>query len=307
MKVTTETQRAQRTLGILSLCTLCLCGGFPLPASDWVTQLGGRLEHNQAGQVTGVVLRGSWVSDGDLDALRGLPQLARLDLSLTRITDLGMLRLKDLPNITELNLFYAEHVTDEGVAAIKGWKKLARLNLRGTKITDNTLSMLAGMPTLTALDAGFAEITDSGLQHLAALTGLRELAVGGNKLNEVGLQVLRSLPGLTHLDLSGRQRTDSGLWFVSVTDLGLDTVASLVNLRELNLSGTLVSARGLAKLAGLKQLEKLDLHGAKRVGDDAPLNSLPRLRWVDLKDTTVSAQGAAALRKQMPQATIEWE
>ncbi len=292
-----------------ALLVLAAAAGMPGAAEEWITALGGRVEPNAAGETAGVVLRGTWVADADLDALGRLPGLARLDLSLTRITDQGLLRLKNLARITELNLFYAELITDEGVAAIRGWKKLERLNLRGTKITDNTLAMLAGMPSLVSLDAGYAEITDAGLRHLATLSSLRELAIGGNKLNEVGLEVLHALPKLARLDLSGRQRTDSGLWVVSVTDLGLDAVATLVELRELNVSGSQLSSRGLARLSKLARLEHLDLHGARRVGDDAvpALAALPRLRWIDLKDTAMTAKGIDALRAARPGLRIEVE
>jgi hypothetical protein len=282
---------------------------FSFAEFDWVAALGGKLERNPNGAVSKITLRGTWVTDSDLDALSGLPHLVRLDLSHTRITDQGMLRLKQLQNLTELDLYYAEQITDEGMAALKGWKKLERLNLRGTKITDTTLALLAGINALVFLDIGYAQVTDSGLQYLSSLKGLREVAFGGNKLTENGLQVLYSLPGLTHLDLSGRQRTDSGLWFVSVTDFGIDPVAALGELRDLNLSGTQISARGLEKLSKLDKLEKLNLYGARRIGDDAipNLSAFPRLLWLDLKDTGVSKEGIERLRAAKPNVTVVGE
>ena len=177
--------------------------------AEWIAALGGRIETNAAGAITAVHLSGSFVADSDLDRIAGLPQLEKLDLSHTRITDLGLLRLKDLRNVRELNLFYAELVTDEGLAAVKTWPRIECLNFRGVKVTDNTLALLAGKDTIRALDIGFAEVTDSGLQHLVRFKGLRELTIGGNKMTEVGLEVLRALPNLTHLDISGKQRTDS--------------------------------------------------------------------------------------------------
>jgi len=273
---------------------------------DWARDFGGRVEANTQGQATGLYLRGSWVTDSDLDYVARQPQLEKLDLSLTRITDLGLLRLKNLQNMRELTLFFAELVTDEGLAVVKNWPRIERLNFRGTKVTDNTLSVLAGKDSIRALDISYAEVTDSGLQHLPKLKGLRELSFGGNKMTEVGLEVLRSLPGLTKLDISGRQRTDSGLWFVGVTDIGLDPVAVLADLRELNLSGTLVSPKGVQKLGNLRKLEKLDLHGAKRVTDEAPayLAALPALRWVDLKDTAMTVKGFAELRRLRPELVV---
>jgi len=281
-----------------ALLLAAACMGYAADG-DWAERLGGRLERNARGEAIAVDLRGSFVSDADLDQVAKLDHLERLDLSLTRVTDLGLLRLKHLRNVRELNLFFAELITDEGLAVLKDWPRIERLNLRGTKVTDNTLAILAGKDTVTALDIGYAEVTDSGLQHLPQLKGLRELAFGGNKMTDVGMQVLRSLPGLTKLDVAGRQRTDSGLWSVAVTDLALDPVATLAELRELNLAGTQVTAKGLETLARLKKLEKLNLYGAKRVGDDAVarLAALPALRWVDLGDTAVTNRGFDELAK----------
>jgi internalin A len=291
---------------ILVLALLGVSGSSEL---DWVIGLGGRAEFDQSGKCSGVILRGTWVTDSDLESLQSLPYLSRLSLAHTRITDQGMLRLKGLRNIVELDLYYAEQITDEGVAAIRDWKRLERLVLRGTKITDTTLGLISGINTVKSLDIGYAQVTDTGIQQLAALRGLRELAFGGNKLTERALHVLRSLPGLTRLDISGRQRTDSGLWTVSVTDLGIDPVGTLHGLRELNLSGTQVSARGVEKLSRLAKLEKLDLHGAKRIGDDVILHltALPLLRWVDLKDTGVTGEGVEMLRRALPQCTVVTE
>ena len=64
------------------------------------------------------------------DLIAKLDKLERLDLSNTRVTDLGLLKLKDLKNVRELNLFYAELVTDEGLATMRNWMKIERINGR---------------------------------------------------------------------------------------------------------------------------------------------------------------------------------
>ncbi|MBO0797680.1 MAG: hypothetical protein J2P31_02555, partial [Blastocatellia bacterium] len=101
------------------------------------------MTRDRNGRITGVDLRSSWVTDSDMMRLVELPYLSHLDLSLTRITDRGLQKLKNAPGIVELNLYYAEQITDEGMAAVRGWKQLKRLNLRGTKITDTTLEHIA--------------------------------------------------------------------------------------------------------------------------------------------------------------------
>lgn len=288
-------------------CALLFAAVLAAAANDWIAALDGKAELGPDGAVRELSFRQGWVSDADLDLVAKLDKLERLDLSATRVTDLGLLKLKDLKNVRELNLFYAELVTDEGLAAMRNWTKIERINARGTKVTDNTLALLAGKTAITALDIGYAEVTDSGLQHLSTLTNLRELAFGGNKLTEVGLQVLRTLPQLRSLDLSGKQRTDSGLWTLGTTDLGLDAVATVTELRELNLSGLGITGRGLGKLKPLANLERLDVHACKRVGDDAAafLASLPALKWVDVRDTAFTQAGVEELKRLRPGLRVD--
>src|SRR5882762_11961105 len=72
--------------------------------TQWIEDLGGTVTKNTQGRITGVDLRGTWVTDTDLRHLNQLPDLSSLDLSLTRITDQGMQEIKNLPGIVEMNL-----------------------------------------------------------------------------------------------------------------------------------------------------------------------------------------------------------
>src|SRR5580704_1102954 len=99
---------------------LCLAGCLNA-ATDWISSLGGSVTTDAHGIVTGVNLRGTWVTDTDLRKLVEYSALTTLDLSLTHITDEGMAELKNLRNVTDLNLYYSEYITDQGVAALKDW------------------------------------------------------------------------------------------------------------------------------------------------------------------------------------------
>src|SRR5215467_3126916 len=120
--------------------------------TDWIARMGGKVERDLMGRIVAVNLRGSWINDADMIELARLPDLERLDLSHTRISDEGMLNLKPAPKIKDLNLFYSEWITDQGLTAIKGWKHLTRLNARGTRISDGTLEIVSHMLGLEALD-----------------------------------------------------------------------------------------------------------------------------------------------------------
>jgi internalin A len=292
----------KQALALIAVVAYAASGVEP----TWIARAGGMATLDSKGRITAIDLRSSWVTDSDLREIAQIAELKKLDLSLTRITDRGLKELREAPGIEDLNLYYAEQITDEGMAAVRGWKRLKRLNLRGTKITDTTLEHLSGVATLEALDIGFAQVTDSGLDNLAGLSNLKEIAIGGNKLTDSGLQFLRQLPGLNAVNVSGSQRTDSGLWSLSLTEDGMDSIAVLKDLRELRLGGTAIAARGLEKLKGLHKLELLNLQGCKRVGNDAApvLASLQSLRLLDLNGTAITEPVLADLRRQLPHCQI---
>ncbi len=306
---------------MLLLCAVSLLAVNTKTVEDtqWISDLGGSVIRNAQGSVTGVILRGSWVSDSDLRRLEQYPALTDLDLSLTHITDEGMQEMKGLRGVTNLNLYFAQYVTDEGVAAIKDWKKLKRLNLQGTKAGDSALEHIAGIPALESLNLGSTMMTDIGLERLTSLTNLKELTMGGNELGDAGLQALRQMPGLTYLDLSGRQGNDKNIWTIAMSNLGLQAVLSLKNLNELRFActSTAVGVEGaklgevstlsvtrewLEQMRALPRLKVLQVQGCNRINDDAipALLALRALREADLKGTSITEQGAARLRAARP-------
>src|SRR5436190_77627 len=87
--------------------------GFAATDPSWIASAGGSLQRDAAGKIVAVDLRSSWVTDSDIPRLAELPDLKQLDLSLTRISDRGLRALRSAAGITELNLFFAEQITDD--------------------------------------------------------------------------------------------------------------------------------------------------------------------------------------------------
>ena len=295
------------------MCLLWIACGALLAAesTDWIVKLGGKLERNAAGKVVAVNLRGSWVNDAEMLGLAELPDLEKLDLSHTRITDEGMLRLKSAPKIRDLNLFYAEWITDQGMTAIRDWRHLKRLNVRGARISDGTLEIVSRITGLEALDIAHTSVTDNGLDHLITLVNLQELSMGRGRLSNSSLEVLRMLPTLTHLDLSGARpvppdmpgRASTG---PGIPETSLRAMAELKELRVLKLGYSSITAQGLRILSSLEKVEKLGLEGCRRINDGAvaELAAWKSLKYLDLQDTEVTAQGLEALRKARPGLVI---
>lgn len=320
-----------RKLMVIALACALLGFGADRKSGDtqWIEDLGGSVIRDAKGKVTAVNLRGTWVGDTELKRLNELPDLSVLDLSLTHITDQGMSEIKGLPGVTDLNLYFTEYLTDEGIASIKDWKKLRKLNVHGTKVGDTGLEHISSITTLESLNVGSTLMTDVGLERLTALMKLKELTMGGNELGDAGLQALRQMPGLTFLDLSGRQGTDKNVWTLAMTDVGLDAVLTLSELKELRfgcvsigvgiegakfgeISMLSVTPKWVDKFKALGKLERLKLQGCNRVGDDsvAALASLKSLKEADLQGTGVTEKGAAALKAAKPGVTVffgPWE
>ncbi len=314
-----------------SLSALAALTAFAAGPDDWIARTGATITHDARGQITAVGFRSSWIGDGDLKPLNSLSQLRVLDLSHSRITDLAFQDIKTLPSVEEVNLYYAEQVGDGALAILKNWKNLKRLNLRGTKVTDLGVAQLVGHPSLESIDVGYSLFTDNGFESLSAIPNLKRVAVGGNKVTDVGLNVLRLVPNLTAVDLAGSQRTDSGLWASSVTDKGLQTLAELRHLKELNLrnhkisdigiarlgklaelssldlSQTPVSPRGLEGLVDLPSLNRLVLWKCARIGDDAlpVLSRFTRLQWLDVEGSGMSAETVEKLKIALPNCRIQ--
>lgn len=60
--------------------------------------------------------------------------MENLGVGWTKITDAGLVHLKELPNLKYLDLRFTR-ITDVGLGHLKGVKKLENIYLGGTKVT----------------------------------------------------------------------------------------------------------------------------------------------------------------------------
>jgi internalin A len=289
-----------------------LSGILPaIDSADWIGRLGGQITRDPAGKIVGVNLRGTWVNDADMLSLAGMPDLETLDLSHTRITDEGMLRLKAAPKIRDLNLFYAEWITDQGLTAIREWRHLKRLNVRGTRIYDGTLEIVSHIVGLEALDIAHTSVTDNGLDYLITLVNLKELSLGRGRLSNASLEILKMLPTITYLDLSGARPAPPDMpgraaARQGIPEASLRAIAELKELRVLKLGYSAIGAEGLRILGTVATIEKLGLEGCRRINDDAAaeLAKWKALKYLDVQDTEVTQAGVDALKKAKPGLVI---
>jgi hypothetical protein len=255
--------------------------------ASWIRDSGGKYQRDAAGRIVEVDLTSTWITDDDLARIATLTSLHKLNLSYTKITDLGLEHLRPLRNVTYLNCYYCEYVTDGGIAFLKQWTNLEYLNLRGTEATSRVFEHIAQMKKLRTLDVGFSRVNDDGFDALASLERLEELHIGGDKMTGLALPLLRLLPSLKRLDVNGSQRTDSGRWGLMLTDVNIESLGALTQLEALNMGGAMVTDVGMKALAPLVHLEDLDLSRMDITAQGLePLTRLPRLRRLNLWQST---------------------
>jgi len=82
------------------------------------------------------------VTDAQVLHLKDLTNLTWLNLSQTKITDKGLEQLKGLTNLEYLNLYGNAGITDAGLVHLEGMKKLKNLYLWQTKVTEPAAAKL---------------------------------------------------------------------------------------------------------------------------------------------------------------------
>jgi hypothetical protein len=153
----------------------------------------------------------------------------------------------------------------------------------------------AGLMTLTI---GGSPITGVGLEHLSKTRNLRDLNINGTMIKPDEYALLTSIPGLRELFLGG----DAAL----PSPESWDALASIATLDSLFISSwNDFGDAEMAQLANCKQVTQLNL---SRLGvtDDGltELHRMRALRRVILRESAVTADGVAALRKALPRCEV---
>jgi Leucine-rich repeat (LRR) protein len=304
-----------------------------LPNADfakWVASQGGFVTRGSNGKITEVSLARTSITDNDMERLMDLKDIQRLDLSFTYVTDAGIEHLQQFHQLEDFTCDTCEFITDAAIAYLRGNKALHRLVLRGTDITDVSLPYIADLTNLRTLDISYTMLGDVGLESLPALTQLEDLNIGGTRISGINLSMLKLLPKLKRLSFNGIQRRNAGAcWSPLINDLDMDTVSLLAGLEDLDLGvgvslgrggkpiaingaaanggncsvagGIKISDLGLAKIANLKKLRRLNVSGAKLTPAGLKvLEKLPQLERLSVWYCTELDDSAATVLAGVP-------
>ena len=144
-----------------------------------------------------------------LHLLKGMDELAYLDLRNTDTTDANLKEIADLENLTVLRLSHVQ-ISDEGLKELRGRQKLHTLDLSGTKITDAGLKELNDLNALKSLDLSETEITGEGLKDLRDLPNLLSLNLENTKVNDRELVNVYDFKQLIRINLRRTKITEAG-------------------------------------------------------------------------------------------------
>jgi hypothetical protein len=197
---------------------------------------------------------------GWLVCLKKLPSLRGLELGYAT-TDEDMENVKELIRLERLNLFGAG-ITDAGLANVRNLKGLRDLNLYDVRgVTDAGLENLAGLTQLRTLNLSNVPVTDRGLRHLTNMAELTHLFLSGTRITDAGLDNVKGLGKLLSLDVSG----------TALTDGAVDRLIAVPNLKIVNGKSTGISERGASSFAksAKGRLLSLSKAGARR-GENPP-------------------------------------
>ncbi|MFL5245860.1 MAG: hypothetical protein ACJ8FY_27625 [Gemmataceae bacterium] len=285
----------------------------PLTEQDWDTIIGVMREHgitslNAGGQMTDAVLErlsqleritclhlggSKRLTDDGLLRLAQMPQLVELDLSEHpggRLTDRGLQVLRHLPALRRFQMCWQSGISDVGVANLAFCDYLERVDLLGTPTGDGAIRALCGKRHLRQFKTGRL-VTDTGLPLLHDLPVFKTWQGGEPRFDLMTFG--DADPNFLTLD---GPFSDAGVTALT----GLDGVFGLGFFWHVSR----LSADGLRPLALLPNLGALGCDG-KLCNDIAMrhIAAIPRLRMLMAQGTVATDDGFAALSRS---PTIEY-
>jgi hypothetical protein len=272
-----------------------------------------------------------WIADtttgGELE-LPALPELVELNLYQHRVSDKTLAPLLG-PKLQVLSVAGA-NVTDATLAALEKCPDLRKVTLSYTSATERGLDVFARLKKLEEVElAATFELGAPTGRALAGLPGLRRLTVRGRAVATADgfWAELRTAPKLAHLTLRGGASTDA-----------LRAIAALPALEVLEIPGTALARVDLRALAAAKRLRRLDLsYAAGLTGATGPelaaltnvrelviantlsgdqtgrdnlvpfLGRLSGLKYLNIDQTGITAEGQRKLKERLPGCTVVYE
>lgn len=166
----------------------------------------------------------------------------------------------------------------------------------GPRWLANVMGRAYPFKSVTVVMFGISRITDADLENILPLKHVEYVVLNGADVRGTDLSPLRDLPSLRSLDLTGAKMTDDTL----------KCIGTLTNLEWLSLGRTSVTDQNVSNLFQLRHLGELDLSRTKVTDlclgcvSNLPLTSL------DVRNTMITSNGVANIKKVNPSIEVVW-
>lgn len=306
------------------------------------------MAENSAGQITEVNLGDIEATNALATQIAVLDQLQKLTIRESAMTGDGWQALGKLHTLQQLDLRDCPLDNAQLTAAVADLTQLRALRLNGTSgrttVDDDGLAALANCPELKVLAVDGLWVSGQGLEHLKRNLKLSELYASGTTLDDDAVALLAALPALRKLRLSKTTVGTEGLatlaelpleeldvseassindetlavigkmkslkrlnlWRDTITDVGVEQLAGLTQLEWLNVDNTHLTDAGLQHLKDMASLEFLHL-GSTGVTDEGmpALVALKSLKDLKVTRTAVTEAGTEIVRRAIPGINIQ--
>jgi beta-lactamase regulating signal transducer with metallopeptidase domain/Leucine-rich repeat (LRR) protein len=223
-----------------------------------------------------------YYTDKGLEAITHCRTLETLSMGSDSITDTGLVHLVNLINLQNLSL-NCRNMTDEGMNYIAKLTSLKELSMdHCPKVTNKGAAKIIALNNLQSLYLEETSITYGGLSFLNNLHNMKvfyakHILTDDSKMDISGLINVEDMT----LFLQGDPRNGK-IAYRPFRDEDWACLANLTKLKRLQITGAGISSEGIKYLAGLTNLEFLNIvcFGEKRINDEA-LKCLAGLNKID--------------------------
>lgn len=217
------------------------------------------------------------------------------------LSDADLQKLSQLSHLTDIYLIGCRKLTDAGVAPLANLKRIRNLNLSGCSgLTFASANIVSGFDELEVL--GLLElrwVNDDVLAHQKGKSKLKTLLFSHASITDDGIDIIASLSMLERLHLNS---------CMQITEVGVEKLKKLKGLKYLSMADcSLIRPAAIEALTQMTSLHELDLTGWLAVNDTSLLElaALPRLKRIGVAGCpAVTEQGIEGVKKKYPELVV---
>ncbi len=195
-------------------------------------------------KLRGIQFDSNRINSNVIKELKGLP-IEELYLSNTNISDNDCRYIASMNRLSTLALTGLK-ITDNGIKFLRNNKRIYYLRIENLSLSNESVKYISSMPNMYRLYLKNIAITSQSLKHLAKLTNLEILELSGTNIDDRGLKYLTEISSSGDMPLKNIERLN--LSKTKITDKSIDYIVKFKRLKDLDIRGTLITAKGYERL-----------------------------------------------------------